>query len=313
MGKTKTQFKGVLMLTITAIVWGSSFVAQSVGMETVEAFTFMGIRTLLGALVLMPIVLFRDIKAKKTYSAEKLAEKKIADKKVWIYGALLGVVLCAASNFQQFSFYYSTSGRIAFITALYMFFVPILGLFFRKRIPLLTWICIGLGIIGLFFLCLDPAESFAINKGDILSVICAVFYAVQILMIEKFAPEVDPIKLSCIQYLFSGVISCILMLIFEDPQISAISTAVVPILYSGVMSCGLAYTMQIIGQRYTEATIASLIMCTESVFGALSGALILHEVLSGREILGCVIMFVAIVLSQLSEMITERFKTRVKN
>jgi len=136
---------------------------------------------------------------------------------------------------------------------------------------------------------------------------------VQILMIEKFAPEVDPIKLSCIQYLFSGVISCILMLIFEDPQISAISTAVVPILYSGVMSCGLAYTMQIIGQRYTEATIASLIMCTESVFGALSGALILHEVLSGREILGCVIMFVAIVLSQLSEMITERFKTRVKN
>jgi len=313
MGKTKTQFKGVLMLTITAIVWGSSFVAQSVGMETVEAFTFMGIRTLLGALVLMPIVLFRDIKAKKTYTAEKLAEKKIADKKVWIYGALLGVVLCAASNFQQFSFYYSTSGRIAFITALYMFFVPILGLLFKKRIPLLTWICIGLGIIGLFFLCLDPAESFAINKGDILSVICAVFYAVQILMIEKFAPEVDPIKLSCIQYLFSGVISCILMLIFEDPQISAISTAVVPILYSGVMSCGLAYTMQIIGQRYTEATIASLIMCTESVFGALSGALILHEVLSGREILGCVIMFVAIVLSQLSEMITERFKTRVKN
>lgn len=312
MEKTKTQLKGVVMLIITAVVWGTSFVAQSVGMDSVEAFTFAGIRTLIGALVLVPIVMFKDIKAKKTLAGEQLAVKKIADKKAWIYGSLLGIVLCCATNFQQFSFNYSTSGRIAFITALYMFFVPILGLFLKKKIPILTWICIFLGIVGLFFLCIDPNDVMNINKGDILTIICAVFYAIQILMVEKFAPEVDAIKLSCVQYLVAGGVSCVLMFIFEDPQISAIMTAAVPILYSGVMSCGVAFTLQIIGQQYTEATIASLIMCTESVFGALAGAVILHEVLSGREVLGCVIMFAAIVLSQLSEVLTEKFKERIK-
>ncbi len=303
MAKTKTQFKGVIMLLLTAFVWGSSFVAQSVGMESIEAFTFNGIRTLMGAFVLLPIVLIKDCIKVKRMDSEERFEHKALNKKTIIYGSILGVFLCIASNFQQFAFNYSESGKIAFITALYMFFVPLLGLFFRKKVPLLTWISVAVGFIGLYFLCIDPSNFGAINLGDILTFICAIFFAVHILLVEKLAPDVDGVKLSCVQFFISGTISCILMFIFEAPEIGAIGTAIVPLLYSGVMSCGFAYTFQIIGQKYTEATVASLLMCMESVFGVLCGALILHETLSSREILGCVIMFVAIIVSQLSDVI----------
>lgn len=310
MEKTKTQLKGVLMLLLTAFVWGSSFVAQSVGMEDVEAFTFNGIRTLMGAAVLIPFILIRDKISAKGLSAEKIAERRASDKKTVIYGSFLGIALCAASNFQQFAFNYSTSGKIAFITALYMFFVPLLRLFLKKRVPAITWVCVLFGFIGLYFLSIDPTDLTAINKGDILTLICSVLFAVHILLVERFAPDVDGIKLSCVQFTVSGAISCALMLIFESPELPAIKSAIIPLLYSGVMSCGVAYTFQIVGQKYTEATVASLLMCMESVFGVLCGALILHETLSGREIAGCVIMFAAIVLSQLSDVITEKIKER---
>lgn len=308
MEKTKTQFKGVALLLLTAFIWGSSFVAQSVGMESVEAFTFNGIRTLMGAAVLLPVVLLRDrLKVRQLTEAQR-REKKETDRRTLRYGAVLGVALCTASNFQQFAFNYSTSGKIALITALYMFFVPLIGLFLRKRVPALTWLCVAAGFVGLYFLCIDPASDFAINKGDALAAACAFFYAIHILLVERFVPGADGIKLSFVQFTVSGVISCVLMFIFEHPEIGAIGAAIVPLLYSGVMSCGFAYTFQIVGQRYTEATLASLIMCMESVFGVLCGAVILHEVLSGREIAGCVIMLIAILLSQLSETITARFK-----
>ena len=306
----KTQLKGVLMLLLTAFIWGTSFVAQSVGMESVEAFTFNGIRTLMGACVLLPFIMIRDRLTAKKMTDKQLTERKRLNKKTVMYGAVLGVVLCAASNFQQFAFNYSTSGKIAFITAFYMLFVPLIGLIFRKKTPLITWICVAFGFVGLYFLCMNPDDMSAVNKGDILSLICSVIYAVHILLVEKFAPDVDGIKLSCVQFAVSGTISCILMFIFENPQISAVGNAILPILYSGIMSCGLAYTFQIVGQKYTEATVASLLMCMESVFGVLSGAVILHEVLSGREIVGCVIMFAAIILSQLSDLITTRIAKR---
>ena len=297
----KTQLKGVLMLLLTAFIWGSSFVAQSIGMEDVEAFTFNGIRTLMGAAVLIPFILIRDkITGKRMTRLEKL-ERNSANKKVIFCGIILGIVLCGASNFQQFAFHDSTSGKIAFITALYMFFVPLFGLFLRKKVPLLTWICVLFGFIGLYFLCIDPNAAETINKGDLLAFIGSIIYAVHILLIEKFAPNVDGIKLSCIQFITSGLISCILMFIFESPELSAIRSAFIPLLYAGVMSCGLAYTFQIVGQKYTEATIASLIMCTESVFGVLASAVILQQILNTREILGCTIMFIAIILSQISE------------
>ena len=306
--KQKTQWKGVVMLMLTALIWGSSFVAQSVGMESVEAFTFNGIRTLMGAVVLLPFILIRDRIQGKSMTAEQIKVRKATDKKTVRYGLVLGLVFCAASNFQQFAFEYSTSGKIAFITALYMFFVPLFGLFLKKKVPLLTWVCVLAGFVGLYFLSIGPGGLGSVNRGDFRAFICAIFYAVHILLIEKFAPDVDGIKLSCTQFVVSGVITCILMFIFETPQMSAILTAIVPLLYSGIMSCGLAYTFQIVGQKYTEATVASLIMCMESVFAVLAGALLLHEVLSGREIVGCVIMFAAIVLSQLSEFITAKLK-----
>ena len=303
-GKTKTQFKGVIMLLLTAIIWGTSFVSQSVGSESVEAFTFMGIRTLIGSFFLMPFIFIKDKITARKMTDSQLALRKKMDLKTLKCGVLIGVLLCIATNFQQFAFYRpgATSGKIAFITAMYMFFVPLFGLlFFRKRISLLTWICIFIGFVGLYFLCFKNNQFGEINSGDVLAFICSIFFSFQILFIEKFAPECDGIKLSCVQFFTAGLISTILMFIFEKPEISGIRKALFPILYSGIMSCGFAYTMQVVGQKYCEASIASLLMCMESVFAAISGALIIHEKLSVRELTGCVIMFCAIILSQFSE------------
>lgn len=300
MKNTKTSFKGVIILLLTAFIWGVSFVSQSVGAESVEPFTFMGIRTFMGATILLPIVLIRDNLTKKKFTTQKqFADFKRSNKKTIFYGIILGLFLGFATNFQQFAFNYSSAGKIAFITATYMFFVPIVGLFFRKKIPLVTWICIAFGFLGLFLLSFPQNNDFGnINKGDILALICALFFCGQILLIEKFAPLCDGIKLSCVQFYTSGIITLILMFIFESPNWQSIRTAAIPLLYSGIMSCGIAYTMQIIGQKYCEATVASLIMCMESVFAVLSAAILLHETLTPREIIGCVIMFLAILVSQ---------------
>lgn len=301
MKNAKTSLKGVIILLLTAFIWGVSFVSQSVGAESVEPFTFMGIRTFMGATVLLPIVLIRDNLTKKKFTTKKqLADFKRNNKKTIFYGIILGLFLGFATNFQQFAFNYSSAGKIAFITATYIFFVPIIGLFFRKKIPLLTWICIAFGFLGLFLLSFPQNNDFGnINKGDILALICALFFCGQILLIERFAPLCDGIKLSCVQFYTSGIISLILMFIFESPNWQSIRTAAIPLLYSGIMCCGLAYTMQIIGQKYCEATVASLIMCMESVFAVLSSAILLHEILTPREIIGCVIMFLAILISQI--------------
>lgn len=305
--KTQTSFKGVVLLLLTALIWGTSFVAQSEGMESVDAFTFQGIRTLLGSLVLVPVILLKSRTERKSLDAAGKKARNSQNKKTWIYGSILGVALCTATNFQQFAFYHSTAGKIAFITAMYMFFVPIVGLFFRKRIPLLTWICIAMGFAGLYFLSFTKGSSFgSLNRGDIQALICAVFFTVQILLIEKFGPECDGVKLSCVQFFVSGAISTILMFIFEAPQISTIKAAALPILYSGIMSCGIAYTLQIIGQKYCEATIASLLMCMESVFAAISAAIIIGEKLTQREISGCVIMFSAILVTQIADIVKAR-------
>lgn len=297
---SKTQLKGVLILLLTAIIWGASFVSQSVGAETVEPFTFMAIRTLMGATVLVPFILLRDRISAKKMTEEQLEERKKTDKKTIVYGAIIGVFLAIATNLQQYAFNYSTAGKIAFITAMYMFFVPIAGLFMKKRIPLLTWLCIAMGFVGLYCLCFKGGDDFSVNMGDVLTLICAVFFMCQILLIEKFSPECDGIKLSCAEFYTAGLISLVLMLIFDTPQWAGIKHAGLALLYSGIMSCGIAYTLQVVGQKYCEATIASLLMCMESVFAALSAAILIQERLAGREILGCVIMFTAIVVSQLA-------------
>lgn len=306
---SKSQIKGVLLLLLTSLIWGISFVSQSVGMESVDAFTFMGIRTLMGATVLLPFIIVRDNITKKNMTKEELAERKANDKKTIKYGIIIGIFLCIATNLQQFAFYYSTAGKIAFITAMYMFFVPLVGLFFKKKVPLSTWLCIAAGVWGLFLLCVNPSEFGKFNKGDILALICALFFCFQILLIERFAPSCDGVKLSCVQFYTSGIITAILMFIFEKPEWKAIKSAAIPLLYSGIMSCGIAYTLQVVGQKYCEATIASLAMCMESVFAVLASAILLHEKLSGREITGCAIMFAAIVTTQLVDI----YKSRKQN
>ena len=297
-GTKKTKAKGIILLLLCSMIWGSSFAAQAVGMESVEAFTFLAIRTLFGAAFLFPVILIKDAVAAKRSKPVPYEVKKKERRKLLTYGLLLGLVFEIAQIFQQYAFLYSTSGKIAFITALYMFFTPIFGLFLKKRVPLLTWISVMIGFVGLYFLCINPADLADINRGDILSFICSMFYGVQILMVERFARETDGIKLSFTQFFVAGVISAVLMLIFDTPTIPHIRTALPALLYSGIMSCGFAYTFQILGQKYTEATIASLLMSLESVFAVLTGALVLHERMTGREALGCVIMFAAILLSQ---------------
>ena len=297
MRKTKPQ--GVILLLITAIIWGSSFVAQSIGMQSIDAFTFTGIRTLLGMLFLLPFTLIIN----KGFDFKKETLKK---------GLILGIVFSIAQNFQQFAFYYSTSGKIAFITAFYMFFVPLISVvFLRKKIALLTWLSIFIGLIGLFLLCINPEELTNINLGDILVLICAVFYAVQIMLIDKFLEDgTSGVQLSFMQFFVAAIISVIAMFIFEQPNIADIKTAAPSLLYSGIMSCGIAYTLQIVGQKHASPVVASLLMCLESVFAVITAAIILHENMLPRELAGCLIMFGAIILSQVSETLASKNQTQ---
>ena len=286
----RTKPLGIALLLITAIIWGTSFVAQSIGMQSIDAFTFTGIRTTLGVLFLLPFTLIIN----KGFDFRK---KTLRD------GLILGIVFSIAQNFQQFAFYYSTSGKIAFITAFYMFFVPLFSvIFLKKKIAVLTWLSILMGLIGLFLLCMNPSDLTSINLGDILALICAVFYAVQIMLIDKFLEDgISGVQLSFMQFFVAAIISIIAMFIFEKPVLADIKTAAPSLLYSGIMSCGIAYTLQIVGQKHASPVVASLLMCLESVFAVIAAAIILDEGMSAREAVGCVIMFSAIILSQVSE------------
>ena len=263
-------------------------------MKSIDAFTFTGIRTALGAIVLIPVVLIVN----KGFDMRKSTLKA---------GLILGIVFSVAQNFQQFAFYYSTSGKIAFITAFYMFFVPLFSVFLGKKIKLLTWCSILMGLAGLFLLCINPSDMAKINLGDVLALICAVFYSFQIMLIDKFTEkDISGVQLSFMQFVVAAVISIVAMFIFEHPVISDIKTAAPSLLYSGIMSCGVAYTFQIVGQKHANPVVASLLMCMESVFAVLAAALILHQGMSLKEGAGCIIMFVAIILSQLSETLSRR-------
>ena len=291
----RTKPLGIVLLLITAIIWGSSFVAQSIGMESVDAFTFTGIRTTLGMLFLLPFTLIIN----KGFDFRKSTLKK---------GLILGIVFSIAQNFQQFAFYYSTSGKIAFITAFYMFFVPLFSvIFLKKKIAVLTWLSIIIGLLGLFLLCINPQDLTNINMGDVLALICAVFYAVQIMLIDKFMEEnISGVQLSFMQFFVAAIISIIAMFIFEQPNLADIKTAAPSLLYSGIMSCGIAYTLQIVGQKHASPVVASLLMCLESVFAVIAAAIVLHEGMSPREAAGCLIMFAAIILSQVSESLSAK-------
>lgn len=280
-----------MLLLITAIIWGTAFVAQKSGGE-IGSFTFNGIRTFIGGLVLLPFVFKgRNDKTQPVFSRTEM-----------IGGLVCGAFLFVAASLQQFGLAYTTAGKAAFITTLYVVFCPILSLIVhKKKTRPLVWLCVGLDIIGLYLLCMTDA-SFSIQIGDTLVILCAVAFAAQMVSVDNFIDRVDGLKLSCIQFLFAGLLGMICMFIFEGPvSVSNIMTAWFPILYAGVISCGIGYTFQVLGQKEADPTIAALILCLESVFGVLAGAILLHETMTMREILGCVIMFAAVVISNLPE------------
>ena len=283
----KKQLGNSLLLLLTATIWGSAFVAQSVGMDYVGPFTFTFARSIIGGVVLLPCILLLG-KWKKGFTT----------KTEWLGGICCGIALCVASNFQQVGIQFTTVGKAGFITALYVVLVPIFGLFLKKRVPILIWGCVGLSVVGLYLLCM-PAGAFTLALGDLLVLICAVLFSVHILVIDYFSPKGDGVVISCIQFFVCGILSGIPMLFFETPSVANMMDAKWSILYAGVLSSGVAYTLQVVAQKNVNPTVASLILCLESVVAVLAGWIVLGQDMSSREILGCALMFAAIVLAQL--------------
>ncbi|RHR87795.1 DMT family transporter [Roseburia sp. AF15-21] len=290
----KQQIKSSLILLLTATIWGVAFVAQSVGMEYIGPFTFNAIRCVLGGLVLIPVILV--LKKKKETGAEN--QEKEDKKTLWTGGIACGVILCIASNLQQFGIMEASVGKSGFFTALYIVMIPVIGIFIGKRPGIKLWFCVALAVVGMYLLCMKDG-SFTIERADIMLLLCALAFSVHILVVDYFSPKVDGVKMSCIQFFVCGVLSAVGMLFTETPDISNIQAAWMPLLYAGLLSCGVGYTLQIVGQKGINPIIASLIMSLESVISALAGWVILGQVLSLKEIIGCVLMFVAIVITQI--------------
>lgn len=290
------KVKNGLLLLLTATIWGVAFVAQSIGMDYVGPFTFNAIRSTIGGLVLIPVIflLSRLDRGKAAGGAEKTKE---SGRTLLLGGVSCGVMLCLASNFQQFGVKYTTVGKAGFITACYIVIVPIFGLFLKKACSPAVWGAVVLAVAGLYLLCME-GDRFLVSRGDFLVFICAVLFALHILVIDYFSPMTDGVKLSCIQFFVCGILSAIAMVLFEHPVWSDILSAWGPILYAGVMSCGVAYTLQVIGQKGMNPTLSSLILSLESSISVLAGWLILGQRLSARQFFGCAVMFGAILLAQ---------------
>lgn len=290
----KKELKGTLMLVLTAFIWGIAFVAQSEGMKYVGPFTFNCARMIIGGIVLIPCIFLLDrLKGKKP--GEKM--DKNSKKVMFTGGILCGIALCVAATLQQYGIKYTTVGKAGFITAMYIIIVPLLGIFLKKKVGIKIWISVVIAVIGLYLLCMSGTLS--LGKGDLLVLICAVGFSIHILLIDHFSPQTDGVKMSCVQFLTAGIISAVPMMIIEQPSVSDLTAAWLPIIYAGVLSCGVAYTLQVVAQKDTDPTVASLILSLESVFSVLAGWVILHQVLTGKEILGCVLMFAAIIMAQL--------------
>jgi drug/metabolite transporter (DMT)-like permease len=294
------KLRGELMLLLTALIWGASFVAQRAGMAYIGPFTFNGIRSYIGALTLLPLIIAMDRREQKTgrNADSDSAQCRWAERRVSLTGGIwCGIILFVASSLQQYGMLYTTAGKAGFITALYIVLVPLLGLFLKRRVRPLVWLCVALATIGLYLLSVE--EGLSIGKGDWLVMACAVGFAVHILVIDHFSPHVNGVKLSCLQFFVCGLLSTPFMLAFETIDWAGIVSSWLPILYAGIMSCGVAYTLQIIAQRDTDPTIASIILSLESVFALLTGIAILSEQVTARQAAGCATMLTATILAQL--------------
>lgn len=291
----KNNLKGSIILLITAIIWGTAFVAQSSAAEHVGAFTFNCARSFVGGLVLIPIILaFRLFGRKSGESSEEKAPLRLTV----IGGICCGTALAVASAFQQFGIAQTTTGKAGFITSLYIIIVPLLELFRGRKPSRIIVLCLAIAVVGFYLLSIHG--SFSISMGDLLVLICAVCFAGHIITIDYFnSKNCDGMLMSCIQFFTAGVLSGIMMFVFEQPQLSDLWMARFDVLYAGVMSSGVAYTLQIIGQRYTKPTLATLLMSLEAVFAAISGWILLGQGLSPVELCGCALVFAAVILAQI--------------
>ncbi len=292
---TKTQLKANILLLLTAAIWGLAFVAQKVGAEHVGAFTYNGIRFALGSISLIPLILF--LNKKKRENEETQNNDRDSLKFTVKAGIIAGCALFIATSLQQMGVMGTTAGKAGFITGLYMVIVPILGLFLKQKVNKSTWIGIVIAIIGLYLLSIN--EDFSISNGDLLVLIGSVGWAVHILLIDNFTKKIDPLKLSSVQFATCSILSLVMAIIFEDINMVGISGAMVSILYGGLLSVGVAYTLQVVAQKNAKPSHAAILLSMESVFGALGGAMFLGERIGARGLVGCILIFIAIIISQL--------------
>lgn len=288
-------FKANLLLLLTAAIWGLAFVAQRVGMEHVGPFTFNGVRFMLGALSLLPLLFY--FRADRQNLAPNL-------KSPLVPGLLAGMVVFVASSFQQIGLVTTTAGKAAFITSLYIVLVPVVGIFVGQRNGRWTWLGCILAVVGLYLLCIK--ESWSIQTGDLLELIGAFFWALHILIIGYFAVRVDVLRLSCIQFVTCSLLSMAVALVMEPIVVSNLMAAAVPILYGGVCSVGIAYTLQAVGQKHAQPAHAAIILSLEASFAVLGGFLLLGEQMGNREIMGCLLMLSGMLVSQLQGLKTTK-------
>ena len=281
--------RGNFLLLLTAMIWGSSFVAQSAGADLISPAFFNGTRMLLGSLLLSPLAIYRMRRYVPASSRRTLL----------LGGACCGVLMFTGSYMQQTGIAYTTAGKAGFLTAIYVVLVPVLGIFLKKKPRPILWVSVALACVGLYFLCFTD-KTFSLAMGDAAMLGGAVMFALHIMVVDHFSPLVDGVCLSFVQFLTAGSLGMVVAFITEQPSFAALSAAAVPILYTGVFTMGVAYTLQIVAQKDTDPTVASLILCMESVFAVVFGWLILHETLSLREGVGSVFMFVAVLLAQLA-------------
>ena len=288
----------ILLLFICAFLWGTTFVAQSIGAEHVGAFTFLAGRSWIAVAFLTPVVhlmdWFFDRRGIDNRRPKNAAERKY----LIIAGCISGFLLCTASAAQQIGIAYTTASKAGFITALYVVIVPLLSIALKRRPTPQIWFCVVLALIGMYFLCMT-SESLRLEVGDAWELLCAFLFAVEILVLFHYSSRVDAVRLSRMQFLVVAVLSTVLMFLIEDPTPASFRLALPAMLYAGILSSGIAYTLQIFGQEDVNPTVASLVMSLESVFSALTGWLVLGERLSPRELIGCALMFLAIILAQI--------------
>lgn len=295
-----TRLRNTLLLVLASFIWGTAFVAQSVGADYMGPYTFLASRSWLACVFLAALMLILR-KAGKTNNAAAGPGFWQNPKVLVRGGALCGTALFAASAAQQIGIGTTSTAKAGFMTALYVVLVPVCGVFFGRRPSVKLWVCVGASVVGLYLLCLAGRDTLALTGGEWLLLLCAFLFCAQILLVDHFSPQLDGIQLSFAEFFTVAVLSTVFMLLFEHPTPEQFRLAGWGIAYCGIMSSGVAYTLQIVGQKQLDPTIASLAMCLESVFSALAGWIVLGETLSPTELCGCGLMFAAIVASQLPD------------